>query len=77
MNDIRAQDVREEIIKLKKQEIEHKKNIERLRNENATKQEQIDQTRVSLNFIGQNQINFKGKTPLFKERNQGKKTKFG
>lgn len=51
MNNIRAQENREDIIKLKKQEIDNKKNIERLRNENATKQEQIDQTRVNLNFI--------------------------
>ena len=46
MNDLRAQEYIEEIQKLKDQEIYQKKEIERLRNDNSTKKEQIDRNQV-------------------------------
>jgi len=46
MNDLRATECLEEIQKLKEKENYQKKEIERLRNDNSTKQEQIDRNQV-------------------------------
>lgn len=46
MHDLKAQDYIDEIKKLREQEVYQKKEIERLRNDNSTKQEQIDRTKV-------------------------------
>lgn len=79
MHDLKAQDYIDDINKLREQEIYQKKEIERLRNDNSTKQEQIDRTKVFLN----NRRIFKilkiktGKNNVYSEGNQRKKGNFG